>query len=239
MRLAVISDIHGNFTALEAVIADLRETSPDLVLHGGDLAAGGARPAEIVDHIRVLGWSGVLGNTDEMLFRPESLTEFAARSPHLQRLFDVIAEMAAFTREALGAERIAWLRRLPMTQSTDAVALVHASIENTWVSPGTSATDDELDAMYRTLGSRVAVYAHIHQPFVRSIGPRIVANTGSVSLSYDGDPRASYLLVDEGSVTIRRVDYDLAAEVAALKTSGLPHADWVARTLRQASFVMP
>ncbi len=239
MRLAVISDIHGNLTALEAVIADLRETSPDLILHGGDLPAGGARPAEIVDRMRALGWNGVLGNTDEMLFRPESLTEFAARAPHLRKLFDAIAEMAVFTREALGAERIAWLRNLPMTQSTDAVALVHASIENTWVSPGTNATDDELDATYRTLGTRIAVYAHIHQPFVRSIGPRIVANTGSVSLSYDGDPRASYLLVDEGSVTIRRVECDLAAEVAALKASGLPHADWVAQTLRQASFVMP
>jgi diadenosine tetraphosphatase ApaH/serine/threonine PP2A family protein phosphatase len=174
-----------------------------------------------------------------MLFRPESLTEFAARALHLRSLFDAIAETAGFAREALGSERITWLRTLPITQSTDAVALVHASIESTWVSPGTSATDDELDATYQTLGSRIAVCAHIHQPFVRSIGPRIVANTGSVSLSYDRDPRASYLLVDEGSVTIRRVEYDLAAEVAALKTSGLPHADWAAQTLRQASFVMP
>ncbi len=239
MRLAVISDIHGNLTALEAVIADLRETSPDLVLHGGDLAAGGARPAEIVDRVRALGWSGVLGNTDEMLFRPESLTEFAARSPHLQRLFNLVEDQAAFTRGALGSERIAWLRTLPISQSTDAVALVHASPASAWVSPGAKATDDELDATYQTLGTRIAIYAHIHQPFVRSIGPRIVANTGSVSLSYDGDPRASYLLVDEGSVTIRRVDYDLAAEVAALKTSDLPHADWVAQTLQKASFVMP
>lgn len=68
MHLAIISDIHGNLTALEAVIADLRETSPDIVLHGGDLAAGGARPAEIVDCVRALGWNGVLGNTNEMLF---------------------------------------------------------------------------------------------------------------------------------------------------------------------------
>lgn len=239
MRLAVISDIHGNLTAFEAVIADLRETSPDLILHGGDLAAGGARPAEIVDRVRTLGWNGVLGNTDEMLFRPESLTEFAVRAPHLRKLFDAIAEMAAFTREALGAESIAWLRTLPMTQSIGTVAVVHASTENTWVSPGPSATDDELDAAFQPLRGSVVVYAHIHQPFVRRIGERIIANTGSVSLSYDGDPRASYLLVDEGSVTIRRVDYLLAAEVAALKTSGLPHADWVAQTLRQASFVMP
>ena len=56
MRIAIVSDIHGNQTAFEAVLADLRQTSPDLILHGGDLADGGASPAEIVDRIRDLGW---------------------------------------------------------------------------------------------------------------------------------------------------------------------------------------
>ena len=87
MRIAIISDIHGNRTAFEAVLADLRHTSPDLVIHGGDLADAGSSPAEIVDRIRELGWRGVFGNTDEMLFRPESLTDFASRSPGLQPLF--------------------------------------------------------------------------------------------------------------------------------------------------------
>ena len=73
MRIAIVSDIHGNRTAFEAVLADLRNTSPDVVLHGGDLAGPGAGPVEVVDQIRDLGWSGVVGNTDELLFRPESL----------------------------------------------------------------------------------------------------------------------------------------------------------------------
>ncbi len=77
MRIAVVSDIHGNRTAFDAVLADLRETAPDLVFHGGDLADSGASPVEVVDRIRDLGWPTVVGNTDEMLFRPESLTEFA------------------------------------------------------------------------------------------------------------------------------------------------------------------
>jgi 3',5'-cyclic AMP phosphodiesterase CpdA len=79
MRIAILSDIHGNRTAFEAVLADLQQTSPDLILHGGDLADAGASPAEIVDRIRDLGWQGV-GNTDEMLFRPESLEEFASHT---------------------------------------------------------------------------------------------------------------------------------------------------------------
>ncbi len=77
MRIAIVSDIHGNRTAFDAVLKDLRETAPDLILHGGDLADMGASPAEIVDRIRDLGWNGVLGNTDEMHARPESLEEFA------------------------------------------------------------------------------------------------------------------------------------------------------------------
>ena len=75
MRMAIVSDIHGNRTAFEAVLADLRETSPDLILHGGDLPQGGSSPAEIVDQIRDLGWTGVAGNTDELLWMPEKLTE--------------------------------------------------------------------------------------------------------------------------------------------------------------------
>src|SRR6267378_6143123 len=110
MRIAILSDIHGNRTAFEAVLADLRQTSPDLILHGGDLADSGASPVEIVDRIRDLGWQGVVGNTDEMLFMPESLQEFANQSPKVQPLVAVIENMAAWTRQALGEDRLAWLR---------------------------------------------------------------------------------------------------------------------------------
>src|SRR5580658_10151866 len=104
MRIAVVADIHGNRAAFEAVLADLRVTSPDLVLHGGDLADGGSSPVEIVDTVRDLGWAGVVGNTDEMLARPESLEEFADGLPQMQALFGVVREMAEVTRAALGEE---------------------------------------------------------------------------------------------------------------------------------------
>lgn len=239
MRIAVLSDIHGNRTAFEAVLADLRQTSPDLVLHGGDLADSGSSPAEIVDRIRDLGWQGVLGNTDEMLWRPESLQEFAKPLPKLQPLFAAVEEMAVATREALGAERLAWLSRLPRTQVHGPMALVHASPETPWRSPGPEATDAELEAVYGPLGRPIAVYAHIHRPYVRSLPAMIVANTGSVSLSYDGDRRASYLLLDDSRPEIRRVEYDLDEERGALATCDLPHAEWVARLLENARFEMP
>src|SRR5262244_2157936 len=126
MRIAIVSDIHGNRTAFEAVLADLRETSPDLILHGGDLADVGSSPAEIVDRIRDLGWQGVVGNTDELLFRPQSLQDFARQAPpHLKSLFDTIEDMAAAARTRLGEDRLQWLRGLPRIHVQAPVALVH------------------------------------------------------------------------------------------------------------------
>src|ERR1700750_1146747 len=112
MRIAIVSDIHGNRTAFQAVLCDLEQSSPDLVLHGGDLADSGSSPVEIVDRIRDLGWQGVVGNTDEKLFRPQSLAEVAKGSPQLSALFAAIEEMAAASRDALGRERLEWLGRL-------------------------------------------------------------------------------------------------------------------------------
>lgn len=239
MRIAVVSDIHGNRTAFEAVLADLRQTAPDLILHGGDLADGGSSPVEIVDRIRDLGWPGVVGNTDEMLFRPESLTEFASQLPKLQPMFSAIGEMAAATREALGEERLAWLRGLPHMHVRAPMALVHASPGSPWRAPAPEASDAELESVYAPLGQPVAVYGHIHRSYIRSVNGMAVVNTGSVSMSYDGDRRAAYLLLDGSSPTIRRVEYAVDREVKALAGCSLPHSDWVAKMLVSGSFQMP
>jgi predicted phosphodiesterase len=239
MRIAIVSDIHGNQTAFEAVLADLRGISPDLIFHGGDLAASGASPVEIVDQVRDLGWPGVVGNTDEMLFRPESLREFIRQSPQLGSLSAAIEEMAVVTREALGEERLAWLRGLPQKQTHGPMALVHASPETAWHAPTPEASDAELQSVYAPLGQPIAVYGHIHRPYIRNVSGMIVANTGSVSLSYDGDRRAAYLLLDNLKPAARRVDYNLDCELKALSGCGLPHSDWVAKILTSATPQMP
>jgi predicted phosphodiesterase len=240
MRIAIVSDMHGNLTALEAVVEDLREASPDLILHGGDLAHGGASPTQVVDRIRELGWPGVLGNADEMLFCPRSLTEFASQSaPALQAMFAAIEEMAAAERAMLGEERLAWLRELPRIQIRGLTALVHASPESLWRAPAPEASDAELESVYRSLGQPVAVYAHIHRSYIRSVPGMTVANSGSVSLSYDGDRRAAYLLLDDAEPVIRRVRYDIDKELKALSACGLPHAEWIARSLQAARPQMP
>jgi putative phosphoesterase len=239
MRIAIVSDIHGNLTALDAVLADLRQTSPDLILNGGDLPQGGSSPVEVLDRIRDLGWPGVVGNTDEMLFRPESLEEFASQSSAPPSLWPPIREMAEATRSLLGEDRLSWLREMPLAQIHSSLALVHASPESCWRSPTEQSSDSELESVYGPLGKQVVVYGHIHKPFLRSVAGMVVANSGSVSLSYDGDRRASYLLVDESKPTIRRVEYDVDREIKALANCGLPHADWMVRTLKSARPQMP
>lgn len=239
MRIAIVSDIHGNRTAFKAVLDDLRQTAPDLIFHGGDLADGGSSPVGIVDQIRDLGWPGVMGNTDEMLTRPESLAEFASQSPRTQPLFAVITQIAAAARESLGDERIAWLQSLPRAHHHGPLALVHASPDSPWRAPPLQASDEELRSTYAPLGAPIVVHGHIHRPYIRSVSGMTIANSGSVSLPYDGDPRASYLLLDEVTPMIRRVSYDIDREVRALEASAMPHADWIAQTLKSASFVMP
>jgi putative phosphoesterase len=241
MRIAVVSDIHGNLTAFEAVLADIRQCSPDLVLHGGDLADGGSSPIEIVDRIRGLGWLGVMGNTDEMLVQPDSLEDFASQSSAPPDLWTAVRQIALATRYTLGDERLAWLRELPRVKTQEGFALVHATPESCWRAPAPEATDEELETIYGSLGQLVVAFGHTHRPFIRSVvgNPRLLINTGSVGLSYDGDPRASYLILEEGTPSIRRVEYNIEKELKALASCGLPGANWTAKMLRTSSPQMP
>lgn len=241
MRVAVLSDIHGNLTAFDAVLIDIKQASPDLILHGGDLADAGSSPTEIIDRIRSLGWQGVMGNTDEMLVQPASLEDFASQSSAPPAIWEAIRQIATATREALGEERLAWLRQLPRIKIQEAFALVHASPDSCWRAPAQDATDEELNAVYGSLGKPIVVFGHTHRPSVRNIDShlKLLINTGSVGLSYDGDPRASYLLLDDNIPSIRRVEYDVEKELKALSTCNLPGAAWTAKMLRSRSPQMP
>lgn len=215
MKLAIIADIHGNLVALEAVVADLERLRPDLVAHGGDLAFRGPRPAECIDRIRELGWPGVIGNMDRAL-------ETHAQQPNV-----------GWATERLGPERNDWLQGLPMEwRHENQVALVHAVPGDLWQAIFPETDDGDLRAIYGPLGAGIAVYCHIHRPFVRSIGDLTVANTGSVGLPFDGDPRASYLLVEDGRPETRRVAYDVERAAAEVLASDLPGAEAVADIYR-------
>ena len=239
MRIAVVSDVHGNRRALQAVLADLRQFAPDLVVHGGDLAYGGAHPAEVVDQIRSLGWPGVRGNTDEMLWAPQSLTDFAAKVPKLAPLLSRIQDLIPSMVASLGEDRLHWLETHPMRYTHELFSVVHAAPNDLWTSPWSNASDEELQNTYGPLRAPIVVYGHIHISFVRRLPDMVIANSGSVSQSYDGDTRASYLVIDGDNVMIRRVAYDVEAEADDLLRSGLPNAAWLAQILLAGKYLPP
>lgn len=236
VRIAVVSDIHANLTALDAVIADLRSVGADLVVHGGDLMAGGARPAAVIDRIREMNWPGVYGNTDEMLWMPHRVPE-TLPSPQLHRIRDLLlTRTIPATLAAIGDQRLAWLRSLPRRWSDHGLTVVHAAPDDVWPITPVNASDEELDRIYGVLGTPRVVYGHIHQPFVRRLSTFTIANSGAVSQSYDGDRRAAYAVVDGDRVTIRRVEYDVDEEIRLLRTSDDPFAESTAETLRTGKY---
>jgi putative phosphoesterase len=239
MRIAVVTDIHGNRRALQAVVSDLNQIAPDLIVHGGDLSFGGTHPGDVIDQVRSLGWPGVLGNTDELLRTQVRLKEIAVAHPKLAsllgRLQDIVAPMCA----RIGDERLAWLKNLPTVHMGDGFAVVHASPHDLWRAPMANAADEEVRKTYAELGVPTVVYGHIHVSHVRQLEGLTVANAGSVSQSYDGDRRAAYALIDGEIVTIRRVEYDVEAEARELLCSGLPHAGWLSRILLTGKYCPP
>jgi len=239
MRVAVVSDIHGNLAALEAVIADLEDASPDLVVQAGDLAASGSQPAEVIDRIRDLDWPGVVGNTDEMLWSPDGLNDLRDRVPALRALVESLFTVARLTAGTIGTSRLDWLRALPYRWSGEGVTVVHASPDSLWRSPSLQSPDEDLAGVFGGLGTDTVVFGHIHRPFVRTVAGLTVANAGSVSLSYDGDPRASYALVEDGEVTIRRVTYDVEREARQLVGMRYPMAEWIGSILRTGRYSPP
>ena len=240
MRVAIVSDVHGNLTAFDAVLADVQRHAPDVVLHGGDLALMGAQPAEVIDRVRELGWRGVVGNTDEVLWRPEERQRQQALAPKLGALLSLIFEKyAPATRELLGEERVAWLRGLPAQQRLEDLVLVHAAPDDLWRAPLPNAGNDELSAVYEPLDAATAVYGHIHRPYTRALSRLTVANSGSVGMPWDGDPRACYLLMEEGRTQLARVEYDVEREAAVLLGSRYPDAPRLVAMRRRGVFIQP
>lgn len=240
MRIAILSDIHGNLRALEAVIRDIDRQSPDLVLQGGDLAVYGPRPAEVIDRIRELGWPGVVGNTDELLWNANARAVQEARAPKLHKWLSVLFDHAGpATKEMIGPDRLAWLQTLPLEQRIDDLLLIHASPGDLWRAPMPDADDANLKDVFGGNGAAMVIHGHIHRPYVRLIGRLTVVNSGSVGWPWDGDWRAAYVLIEDGKAAVRRVEYDLEGEISDLTSSGYPFADWVAAMQREGNPLPP
>ena len=241
MRFAVISDVHGNLTGLEAVIADLQRRRVEIVVHGGDLALMGPRPAAVIDRIAALGWEGVVGNTDELLWRPDEHDLQRARAPKLGVLLALLSDVyAPATRSLLHDEHVAWLQQLPAQRRVGEWTILHAAPGDLWRAPPPTADAATLTEVYAPLGTGAVSYGHIHRPFVRRPdGQLLVANAGSVGMPWDGDPRASYLLVEGDAARIVRVPYDVDREQVAMRAARHPDAARLDAMRRGGRFVAP
>ncbi len=245
-RIAALSDVHGNIAALEGVLADVAREKPDRVVVAGDLVLNGPEPVAVVDLLRTLVADGaaiIAGNTDVAV----ADFDYAAAFPWMtDGVPDAIVAAAEWAHEALGEERLDWLRSLPSerrvrTDDDTLVLVCHAS-------PGsqTAGFDQNLDPsvtierVART-DARVIVCGHTHLPEVRDLGWKVIVNDGSAGYIFDGDPTASWALIDldAGEVTaeIRRTTFDILGVANAISVRGLAGDVYRAATVRTGKLV--
>jgi putative phosphoesterase len=244
-KIAVLSDVHGNAAALDAVRKAIKRTRPDAVLVAGDLAFNGPDPGAAIDGIRELEADGALvvqGNTDIAVADFDYTAAFPWFVDGPPDHFRAAAEWA---HEEIGDERLDYLRRLPAERRlwVDGVLLLlcHAA-------PGsqTAGFDPELDASVlfdraRGTDARVICCGHTHVPEIRDMGWKLVVNVGSAGYVFDGDPTASWALIEidgeEIIPAIQRTDYDVLAVANAISARGLPGDAYRAATVRTGKLV--
>ena len=242
MRVALISDVHGNRVALDAVVADGTHHGVDAWWALGDLVAIGPEPVETLERLRNLpGARFVRGNTDRYVVsgaRPAPHADDVERDPTLRPLFLAVEASFAWTRAQMGTADIAWLDALPDRQRTvllDGTRLlaIHASPRSD-DGPGITPAlaDRALAALLAGADSDLICGGHTHQATDRRLGATRAINLGSVSNPITSDLRASYVIVDDDPsghrIRHRRVDYDHDAVVARIHASGHPEADYLA-----------
>jgi predicted phosphodiesterase len=231
MRVAVISDIHSNLHALEAVLAEIEREAPDELWCLGDLVGYGPRPNECVDLTRVRAEHSLCGNHDLGVLGTIDVGEFSGDA----------AAAALWTRQVLGEEEATWLRTLAPQAALPGVELFHGS-------PRDAVWDYVLTEQIALLSllqteAPIVLVGHSHvalglgwdgESLVGGLAPegteldlsgrRWLLNPGSVGQPRDGDPRAAWLLIDidAGRAAFRRVPYPIEQTQAEIRERGLP-----------------
>ena len=229
MRIAVLSDIHSNVVALDAVLA--HATDVDALWHLGDVVGYGPEPDAVVERLAERNVAGVRGNHDAA----------ALGGPEIDWFNPEARAAVEWTRDTISATTRAWLDALPERLVNDDLTLVHGSPRDPlreYITDAVAA-DDNFSAM----ATRHGLHGHTHIPVAWSrradrvdldwtedgttvdLGPdRVLLNPGSVGQPRDGDPRAAYLVLDLEArrATWHRVAYDIATVQSAIRRAGLP-----------------
>ena len=235
MRYALISDIHANLEALDAVLADIERRDADVIYHLGDLVGYSSNPNAVIDRLRERAIAGIAGNYDSTVAADYKHCGCKSESVRQEELAHVSYE---YTRATVTPENKQYLRGLPFAldlrprgghANGPRLVLVHGTPTLNTVYWTEDRSDDFCLKMAASVGLRagdVMAFGHTHKPWHREVEGIHFINTGSVGRPKDGDPRAGYALVafsdDRVEVEHVRVPYDVAGTIAGVRAAGLP-----------------
>ncbi|HET7815847.1 MAG TPA: metallophosphoesterase family protein [Candidatus Baltobacteraceae bacterium] len=233
MRVAIVSDVHGNLVGLDACLADLaQQGGADVVVAAGDLCMDGPRPKKVLQRLIEIDARCLRGNTDRFLCDPENAHgEWS----------DADRKQAAWQRAQIGDKWLAWLSELPFSlrfgPADNELLVVHANPvsddEHLW-------PDADEATLERLVGSETATaiaFGHLHLPYTRMWRGKLLANVSSAGLPKDGDARAGYAILTEREggweVKHRRVAFDVKKVATQLTDCGIPDSADLISTLRR------
>jgi putative phosphoesterase len=218
LKVLVVSDVHSNLAALEAVLDDAGHC--DAAVSAGDIVGYGPNPEECVDKLYFKSFRCAKGNHDNAVTK--QVTDW---------FNDDVQDAIRINRGQLSAASIKWLGSLPLELKLELdglkIAVCHGSPTQpltSYIYPGDA--EALADRFLALTGVEVLILGHTHVPYKVEKGRRLIINPGSVGQPRDGDPRASYLLLetDPISVEYRRVEYNVDATAKAIDAAGLPHS---------------
>jgi putative phosphoesterase len=235
MNVALISDIHGNFVALNAVLAQLRHETLDQIVFLGDAVAFGPQPQEVLAALRDLNCRSVLGNTDEWLLDPQPET---ASDEATLRLLD----QYAWCRAQLSTVDLAFMRTFAPTQTIElaehtTALCFHGSPHSCRDVILATTPEDDLDRILGDVTASLLIGGHTHVQLLRQHRTATIINPGSIGLPalmragrrYH-PARAEYAIVHWQAgglgVEFRQVPLDRAEVLQAARNSGMPHVEW-------------
>jgi predicted phosphodiesterase len=223
MRVALVSDVHGNLRGLDACLADLAEQGgADLLVGAGDYCVDGPHPREVLERLAQAGATCVRGNTDRTIAQAPLATSGEEEEGEAAQL--------AWQREQLGEGWTRWLGALPFAhrvgENGDALLVVHATPKRDDEHIWPDADDAFLERATADVVERTLAFGHLHLPYVRVWRDRLFVNVSSAGLPKDGDARAGYAIFTRRSggweVKHRRVPFDVESVVRDIEKSGMP-----------------
>ncbi|WP_117148987.1 metallophosphoesterase family protein [Paraliobacillus zengyii] len=236
MKIAFISDVHGNAIALDAVLNDIRKKEVDKIVVLGDLAYRGPEPKRSIDLIKNLNTTVIKGNADDWIVRGVRKGEVPDAA------LDKMNEERDWSVAQLSQADIAYLEKLPTETLFEENDIVfhgfHATPNSLFDAVLPHATDEMIESELMKKVADVYLYGHIHKSYIRTINGKMIINLGSVGLPFDGITKASYALVEvqDGSVSasIEKASYDFEKTIDKYKEVNYPNIELMENIIKNA-----